>query len=383
MIIKEVTAKAIKDSRGERTIEVSVNKCKASSPSGKSTGKYEARPYHQSLEWCIDFLKNWDEKIEINSFKDLRKVEEAIMAKGKFAKAQDFGGNALFAFESAILKALAKSQKKELWEVVNSESRQMPVPVGNAVGGGMHSAKFANHPVFQEFHIIPEGEGIQGQIEFMNNAYERIGRLLEAKKKNDEGAWQTERDEGAILDIMQNCASGCLGLDIAASTFYSGDKYKYRALMLRREQQISYIIGLIEKYNLKYVEDPLHEEDFEGFAQLPKETMIVGDDLTATQKDRTQRAINEGAINAMIVKPNQNGSLLEVKEICDLCRKHGVKIILSHRSGETKDTALADYAVGFEADFIKTGISTQWREGKLKRLLQIREQWAEKSGKTS
>jgi enolase len=122
---------------------------------------------------------------------------------------------------------------------------------------------------------------------------------------------------------------------------------------------------------LFYVEDPLDEEDFEGFSEINKEKLIVGDDLTATNLNRLQRAIIHRSINAMIIKPNQNGSLLELKKIFDVCRKSKIKTILSHRSGETMDDALADYAFGFQADYIKCGISTKWREVKLKRLAEI------------
>ncbi|MEK6800435.1 MAG: phosphopyruvate hydratase, partial [Nanoarchaeota archaeon] len=114
------------------------------------------------------------------------------------------------------------------------------------------------------------------------------------------------------------------------------------------------------------------EEDFEGFSKIQrKNSLVIGDDLTATQLPRLRKAINAKSINAMIIKPNQNGSLFELKKIFETCKKHKIKTILSHRSGETLDNALADYAFGFQADFIKTGISTKWREVKLNRLIEI------------
>ena len=153
-------------------------------------------------------------------------------------------------------------------------------------------------------------------------------------------------------------------------------KYSYKNPMLKRdvEEQEKYISNLIENFDIFYIEDPFQENDFSGFSKLRslnKNALITGDDLTATHLLRLKKAISKKAINAMIIKPNQNGSLFELKEIFDMCKKHNIKTILSHRSGETLDSALADYAVAFQADFIKTGISTKYRKAKLKRLIQI------------
>ena len=145
--------------------------------------------------------------------------------------------------------------------------------------------------------------------------------------------------------------------------------------MRDRNEQIDYMAGLVEKYGLFYVEDGLQEEDFSGFIELNgqsgKKSLIVGDDLTVTHFDRVDRAVRGGAINAMIIKPNQNGSLLEVARIVDLCKQRGIKMVFSHRSGETMDDALADYAVGFGADFIKCGIYGPERMVKLRRVMEI------------
>src|SRR3989344_434748 len=156
MIIKSISARKIKDSRSDFTIEVSVNGQKASSPSGKSTGKYETPSYCNSLEWNIKEINNFNElkNINISNFNDLSKVESLIKRKFKMYDAKQFGANALFALESAVLKALARSQNKNLWQVVNPKARKFPIPIGNAVGGGAHSRN-ANHPIFQEFLLIP------------------------------------------------------------------------------------------------------------------------------------------------------------------------------------------------------------------------------------
>jgi enolase len=372
MLLKEVRARKIKDSRGEYTIEIDVDGCKASSPSGKSTGKYETLPFHRSLEWNIRFLNEQRFDIPINSFEDLSKVESFIRKKAKLKDAKQFGANALFALESAILKALAKEQKKQLWQIINPRARKFPKPVGNAVGGGLHSHN-EDHPTFQEFLIIPQSPSPKKNFQIMKTIHARLKQKVKARTKNDEGAWQTSLSDEEILQTLSNFKDVRIGIDAASSSFYCNKEYCYNNRSLDRASQINYLNDLINDYNLLYCEDPLQEEDFKGFSKIKRDAnhLVVGDDLTATHISRVKKAIATKAINAMIIKPNQNGSLLELAEIFRLCKKHDIKTILSHRSGETLDDALADYAFGFQADYIKCGISTKWREAKLKRLVEI------------
>lgn len=373
MIIQEVKATKIKDSRGAETIEVSVNGCCASSPSGKSTGEHETPSYRKDINWNVEAINNFKEIIDvrIDEFGDLKKVEDLIVRKFKLKNVKQFGANALFALESAILKAVAESTYSDLWKIINPKAKKMPIPVGNAVGGGMHSYD-KNKPVFQEFLLIPNERTFKDNVSAMRGTYELIGKIIMSQKKNDEGAWETSlNNEDVLTLVMQHRGQLRIGLDIAASSLFTRNHYKYYHLKLSRKQQIEYIKSLIERFELFYVEDPLDEEDFEGFAELPETGLIVGDDLTATHIERLKKAVKMKSINAIIVKPNQNGSLLEVKEIVDFCKKNSIKIVFSHRSGETMDDALADYAFGFQAEYIKCGISTKWREVKLKRLIEI------------
>ena len=374
MFIKEARARVIKDSRNEETIEVSVNGCAASSPSGKSRGKYETKSYYKNLRFNIGFLNSWKKWIEINDFNDLEIIESYIKNKLKLDDVKDFGANALFAFESAILKALAKENKKQLWQIVNPYAKKFPVPVGNAVGGGLHSAKFKKHPIFQEFLLIPKEKTFEKNYKLMKEVYDKIGRLLKAKDVNDEGAWHTELDDEAVLKILSEFNNIEIGIDVAASSFYKNELYSYGKLKRTEEAHISHLVSLIKNYNVFYVEDPVDEEDFSGFNEVKKkcrESLIVGDDLTATHVDRLEKAIKERAINGIIIKPNQNGSLLELRKIIDICKKHKIATIMSHRSGETLDNSLADYAFAFQCDYIKCGIATKWREVKLRRMIEI------------
>ena len=372
MIIKSLSAKKILDSRKQPTIQVTVNNSKASSPSGKSTGKYETSPYQKNLNHSIKQINSLKIPFSITKFQDLKKLEAHIKKTFNLKNPKEFGANALFALESAVLKSLATEKNTSLYKIINPKAKNLPVPVGNAIGGGLHSLN-KNKPEFQEFLIIPKNKSIKQNIKILNEIYKKLKIKLEAKNKNDEGAWETSLAIDQILRLLKSYKNINLGVDIAASTFYKNSEYHYKNKSLNSKAQIHYINSLIKDYNLLYIEDPLQEKDFKGFSKLKRSSshLIVGDDLTATQIPRLKKSLSSNAINAMVIKPNQNGSLIELQKIFQICKKNKIKTILSHRSGETLDSAIADYSVAFEADFIKTGISTLYRKSKLNRLIEI------------
>lgn len=379
VVIKKVMATAILDSRKEKTILVSIKtnagNFSASSPTGKSTGAYEAKPYKKTLEGDIKTLKDFSDYFSgenIEKFEDLRRIEDITD--------RNIGANTLFALESAVLKALAKSQKKEVWQIINPNAKKFPRLVGNVVGGGKHSQS-DKKPDFQEFELIPNTKNVREAYEMNKTSKKEIEFALKKtdknfkSKKNDENAWITSLTDKEVLEVIKN-ANLPMGLDIAASGFYKRKKYLYENPLFKRtdEEQLMYISNLIKNFKLSYVEDPFHEEDFENFARLLKkfpDTLIVGDDLTTTNPKRFEKAIEMKSINAIIVKPNQIGSLLKVKEVVEMAKKKGIKTVFSHRSGETEETILADLAFGFEADFFKSGTEGDIREKKIKRLIEI------------
>ena len=390
MIISDVKARIIKDSRGADTIAVSVNNCEeASAPNGKSTGDYETPSYYKSLKWCVDFLNAFCDEISVEKFEDLIKVEKTICKNTGLKNAREFGANSLYAFESAVLKALASETGKELWQVVSLKNKKIPFPIGNVVGGGLHSASIPIKPNFQEFLVIPRASRFSDNLKIMQFVYFAVGKRLGVSLVNDEGAWLVACEDENILDALNcvvkeaekkfKCEIG-IGIDAACSTLFHDEVYKYNAKSLKPDMQLAFFEQLVPNYDLFYVEDAFEQRDFKRFASLNKvvgkNCLVVGDDLIATQYNRLVGAIRTRSLNAVIVKPNQNGSLLELKRIFDLCRAHKIKTILSHRSGETLDSALADYAVSFGADFIKCGVATPWREVKLKRLIDIEKRLA-------
>ena len=377
MKIKEVKARIILDSRKEKTIEISVNNCKTSAPSGKSKGKYESPSYNKSIENDFIFINTLKYDLEIKKFEDLKNVEKVVKDK--------VGANTLFALEASILKVLAKEQGKELWQILNPKAQKFPRILSNTIGGGAHSSGIK--PDFQEFLIVCDKNPVEGREQNLNSYYE-AGEVLDnlGKKtgKNDENAWQTSLSNEQTLEVMKDVQENIfdetiihmdIGLDIAASQFYKNGKYVYDNEKKTRtvSEQIEYILKLAEKFNLAYIEDPLDEEDFEGFAELKKKTkcIIVGDDLTVTNLERLKKAIKTKAINGMIIKPNQTGSLIEVKEVIDLCKKNNIFTIMSHRSGETIDNTISDLAFAWECDFIKTPVIGKERVAKVERLVEI------------
>ncbi len=381
MIIKDVEAKSIKDSRGNNTIKIfiktNVGRFSASAPNGKSKGKNEAKPYKKSLEEDIKKVGQFSEYFSeeyLEKFEDLRRIEDIIQ--------KDVGANTLVAFEFAALKAMAKEQKKEIWQIVNPEAKKIPRLVGNCIGGGLHSEETKEkRPDFQEFLLIPESKSAIKSFEINKIAKKDVELDLKkidehfASKKNDENAWRTSLDDKRVLEILFKTGIP-LGLDVAASSFHKRKKYYYENPKLDRtkEEQIGYLSNLIKNFDIFYIEDAFGEEDFESFALLLKKfpnKLIVGDDLTVTNYKRLEKAIEMKAVNALIVKPNQNGSLLEVKRVVELAKENNIKIIFSHRSGETDETILADLAFGFQAEFFKSGTEGDVRVKKIKRLIEI------------
>jgi enolase len=351
MKIRGVSAKAILDSRKEKTVLVSiktdVGEFSASSPSGKSTGKYEAKSYHTSLEGDIKAIKQlsdyFSEEI-IEKFEDLRRIEDIVD--------RQIGANTLFAFESAILKAIAKEKKKEIWELISPNAKTFPLLVGNCIGGGKHST-LLRKPDFQEFLLVPETKNVKEAFEINKKIKIEVKEILargDSKfkgEKNDEDAWAVSLNEKEVLDVLKKTRLK-LGVDVASSSFYKRKNYNYKNPVFKRnkEEQLEYMSNLIKNFNLYYIEDPFDENDFEGFAKLLERfsyVLIVGDDLTTTNPERLKKAIKMKSINA----------------------------IISHRSGETEETILADLAFGFQTDFFKCGITGKEREAKIRRLIEI------------
>lgn len=397
MFIKEVVPSYVKNSRGRRSIQIKLvtyeGRFKASAPSGKSTGKSEVACYNErGIEHSMRMLKIFCKRIQNKNFiiKKVDDIKQLTELMQKFEKHYGkFGGNVYFAMEGAFLKAAAADTGRELWQLINDDVNsgkkpKMPMPVGNCIGGGLHSNKIKNRrPDFQEFLLIPKEKTYSRAITINLRAYEYARKLLKAKSKNDEHAWMTPKTNEDVLEILSKVAKRYklrIGLDIASSAFFKKGYYEYKNKKLTRDKvdQSDYMAQITKRFGIFYLEDPMDEDDFGGFKEVLNatsknraKTLIVGDDLTTTNPERVARAIRGKAMNAMIIKVNQIGSILEVKKVVELCKKNRITMIFSHRSGETMDNTLADYCVGFGGQFMKAGISGKERLIKMKRIMDI------------
>lgn len=411
MFVKSVMPRFVKNSRGEKSIEIELvsyeGKFKCSAPSGKSMGKSEVACWNskgidRSMKMLRVFLSGLvHSNFLIKKVDDIRGLND-LMRKFE-ARHGKFGGNVWYVIEGVFLKAAAKDVGKELWEFINDDVNnglkpKMPMPVGNCIGGGLHSEKIkGKRPDFQEFLLIPKEKSYGRAITKNLKAYEYAKKLLVSscggrwsvvggrwgEKRNDEGAWRTSLNNEEVLEIMKKVAKRYglrIGMDVASGSFYDKGYYRYENKELIRDKvdEIDYIGKLIRKFGIFYLEDGMDEEDFGGFKSLLKETeknrmksLIVGDDLTTTHLERVHRAVRGKAINSMIIKPNQVGSIMEVKKVVEYCRKNDIVMIFSHRSGETMDDILADYCVGFGGQFMKAGIFGKERLIKMKRVMDI------------
>ncbi len=374
MKIKKFKARRVWNSRREPTIEVSVNKWKASTPSGASTGGNEVRSFpEQGVDYVVKLLNDtYRDKIigmEINEFKDLNKIESLL-------KIPEIGGNSVLAVEYATLRALSVGKVYSLFP-----GKKMPMPLGNCVGGGKH---FKGKGIdIQEILLMPKAKNFKDMA--FANAYihKTLGKRLRTKKISDEGAWAPDMGNLEALDIVRSVVDELskkfgykidIGIDMAANSLFDGTKYKYREGSKSRNAQIKFVLELIDKYHLKYVEDPLEEKDMEGFAKINKKSkgcLICGDDLLCTNPNLVRKAIEAKAVSAAIVKPNQIGSLISAYEVVKILKDNKITPVISHRSGETYDSSIADLAVGWGIPILKCGIKGKERQAKLNRVMRI------------
>jgi len=407
MIVKSLVARKIFDSRGNLTLEAEVvakgdgRVCvgKAAAPSGASKGKHEVVAFPEGgVDASIKLIEKIIAPKLVGASVDKQKKIDSLLhdldGTSNFSK---IGGNAAVAISMAIAKAVAAVEGVPLYKHLGGERAiHLPYPLGNVIGGGAHAGKQA--PDIQEFQAIPVCAGSFVDAACANSQVHKKARVLIETKdgtftggKGDEGAWAPNLDNLQALDILTEACrqvSGEIGfevrpaLDFASSSLYDERKKKYiyeREGKSRDEgEQIDFIIGLIEDYKLFFVEDPLHEEDFVGFAELTrkvgKKCLICGDDLFVTNVKRIQKGIKTKAANAVLIKPNQIGTLSDTLDAIELAKRHRYVPVISHRSGETPDKTIAHLAVGWGCPIIKTGVVGGERIAKLNELIRIEEE---------
>ncbi len=369
MRINTISAKAILDSRKKPTIQIFVNGCSGAAPSGTSKSKYEALDYPVSAGESGRFvnakLNHILKGFRFEDFSDLEKLENKLP--------NIFGANPTIALEFAILNAWAKDEKKPLWKLLNPKAKVMPRLLANVVGGGAHAEKSIE---IQEILVSPQTDSFASDVKEAQHIHKTLGKKLRAGRQTLEHAWVTSWPVHKVLKLVSDVAGQSqIGCDFAASNMFAHNEYHWRDFgALKADKQLELIAQLAYEFNLFYLEDPFQQNavmDFTKLLKKQKYSMVCGDDLVATNLKRMENAANENAINAVIIKPNQAGSLIKTKDVFDYAVKKGITPIISHRSGETTDATIAHLAFAWQAPFVKFGIAGKERLAKLNELIKI------------
>ncbi len=402
-VIEDVQVRKILDSRGNPTIEVDVITWngfgRAAAPSGASTGSREVVSFPEGgVDVVVREMEEFiaSELIGMDA-EDLTTIDEVLKEIDGTDNFSAIGGNTTVAISMAVAKAAAKSYNMPLYKYIGGNLvHELPFPLGNMMNGGAHAG--INAPDIQEFLVVPTGATNVADTIFANaSVHKRLKELIQTKDSNftggkgDEGGWVPNITNDAALEIQAKACEEVgdeLGieirpsLDMAASELWNTDeqKYVYAQDGVKRDtgDQIDFVKDIIDTYKMFYVEDPFDESDFEGFSQLTSKVgdkcLICGDDLFVTNKELLAKGIEMKAANAIIIKPNQIGSLSETYATVKLAKENNIVPVVSHRSGETTDETIAHLAVGFAAPMIKTGAIGGERIAKLNELIRIEEE---------
>ena len=389
------------NSRGQESIEVDVITDgkylgRAAAPAGASTGKYEAIAFPNGVERAVRLLdenKSMFIGIDATDPKALYDVLKSIDGTDNYSI---IGGAAAYALSIAAIDSAAKALGKPLFMLIaNDREYRFPYPLGNILGGGAHAGP--GTPDIQEYLVVPIcAKGIREAVSMNIHVHRTLKRVLESKDskftygRGDEGAWAPNIYNREALDAVEKACidSGyslgkdiAIGIDFASSSLWDASKERYvygrEGKVLSKEEQLEYVSDMIKDYRLIYVEDPLHEEDFDGMSELVKRfndsTYITGDDLLVTNVKRLDWAIKRRACNAAILKVNQAGSLFDALMFASKANSNGIRLVTSHRSGESNDAHISHIAIATGSKMLKAGVVGGERIAKLNELIRIDE----------
>ncbi len=399
--ITSIKGRIIHNSRGTKTIEVDVisdNQYlgRTSAPSGASVGKYEAVSFpDDGPEESLRILNENSKKFLEFESSDLKSIDETLKSIDQTPNYSKIGGGLAYAITIASMESASKAVGKQLFELISEQNEyRFPIPIGNILGGGAHAGP--GTPDIQEILIsAPGAKTIRNAIETNFKVHKELRNVIEkadpsfTNGRGDEGGWAPKCDNEKALEL---CAKACenlgytlgkevsLGVDFASSTQWDEEKHLYvyerAGFENTPEKQIEFAAGIIEKYKLIYAEDAVHEEAFGDMSELvskfPK-TMIAGDDLTVTNKDILKKAIENKSCNAAILKVNQAGSLYDALEFVKVASNNDIKLITSHRSGESIDSQISHIGIGTNSKMLKVGVVGGERVAKLNELIRLSE----------
>lgn len=409
--ITGLCAHEILDSRGNPTVytEMEIDNSfivSAGVPSGASTGAKEALELRDDVQTRYDgkgvkrAVTNVNETIRpaiLDKELDQKAIDKIMLDLDGTKFKEKLGANAILSVSLCVLKALAKSKNKEVYEYLSDGSISIPIAMMNILNGGKHAS---NGVDIQEFMIVPVVKSMHERVRCGAEIFHKLKDIL--KKKGlatglgDEGGYAPKLVSNTeALDLIveaikkagyQPGKSVFIALDVAADSIYDEETKTYRLdnTHMKKSELLNYYKYLINKYPIISIEDPFEENDLESFSKITNEIggkiLLVGDDYFVTNKEYLQKGIDQKAGNAILIKPNQIGTVTEMLETIDLAKKNGYKTIISHRSGETTDSIIADLSVGLNLGFIKTGsLSRGERVSKYNRLMLIEDKLMDKS----
>lgn len=385
MIIRGMKIRKVFATNSLPTIEIEIEtkdgRVSSSVPMGTSVGSNEAEvmPAEDAIRKFAIFRRHFTSK----GFETQEDVDLTIKAIDSTPKLKEIGGNLALAISSAFFKAFALNEGMDLFEYVYEKTGQkrpnMPMPLCNMVGG------WHGQTDIQEFLLMPVTQKrFSTSVDVLSKCYLKMGSELSREDtsfsygKNIESAWVTSLNHETILRLLSSMASQNLlsiGLDVAASRMWNGAQYVYKQAKLIRTEQLNFMEDLVKRFPISYIEDPFEEEDFVSHATLlhrmsGRSVMVCGDDLFTTNLYRLKKGLENKSANAVIVKPNQVGTITDTIKFVEEAKKNGMKTVMSHRSGETEDTMICHLAVGLGCDYIKLGISGE-RTAKINEIIRI------------
>ena len=409
--IKSITAREILDSRGNPTVEVDVQLedgswARAAVPSGASTGAFEAaelrdggsRYLGKSVSGAVENVRTKIAPALIGQDGlDQKGLDEKMIALDATVNKSSLGANAILGVSLAVARAAAVSKKLPFYKFIGGEKATLlPIPMMNILNGGAHADTNVD---IQEFMIAPIGapsfkEGLRYGAEIYQSLKSVLKKRGLATSIGDEGGFAPNLESNrAALDLIIEAVEKAgykmgsdigLAMDVAATEFYKDGSYHFEGSNLSATEMINYYQGLLDSYPLLSIEDPLSEDDWSGWADITKamgaSVQLVGDDLFVTNPTRLAQGISQGCANALLVKVNQIGTPTETLAAVDMAHKAGYRSMMSHRSGETEDTTIADLSVAALCGQIKTGAPARSeRVAKYNQLLRIEEELGSKA----
>jgi len=397
--ITSIEGRVLFNSRGSKTIEVDIksdNKFlgRVCAPSGASVGKYEATSFpNGGPEESLKILTQNSQKFIGLDSSDLKTIHDTLKNLDNTNNYSVIGGALAFAVTIASMESASKSLEQPLFKTLSQDSDvKCPFPLGNILGGGAHAGP--GTPDIQEILICATGsKTIEDAIETNLAVHKELRKVLEKEDPNftngrgDEGGWAPKLENQKALEVSVKACENLgftlgkevsLGVDFASSTQWNEEKGKYLYDRAGFEnstgEQIDFAANIIDKFKLIYAEDAVHEEAFEDMAELTAKfpnTLVTGDDLTVTSKDILRKAINVKACNAAILKVNQAGSLYDALEFANVANQNNIKLITSHRSGESTDSQISHIGIATKSKMLKVGVVGGERVAKLNELLRL------------